>query len=782
MIFFDTETCGFHGPICLIQWAEDDGPIHLHNPWFSTIGETMALIEKFVDNTVVGFNLTFDWFHICQMYTVLALLPDRNADLRDCVDMYAELEPQGRDGPCLKPRSAFDIMLHARKGPYQSTMDRGDVRIRRVPTGLAWQLAEELEKRIPLKDIYFARRKDKHAAHWQVADIEDEEGDINPHFKDVVLKFAPSSALKALAVDALQIDEVRLFKEIDVGMTPVEYGYAPFAKAVGSKGNWKGAWPEIIKFHWDHWQYSQTAREYATDDVDYTRRLYQFFGCPEPGDNDSILACLVGAVRWKGFMVDIPALKKLRDETIGKNRNKDGLKIPTHHTQVRHYVTEPMAPEELLIVDIKGSTKKILLQDIAKWKKDCPNGSCEQCQQTGKIEHPAAVRAQEVLDAREANYEVDFFDKLLLAGRFHTSFVVIGALSSRMAGGDGLNAHGVKKTKEIRSKFPLAFPGDTLCGGDFAAFEVTIAVAVYGDEGLKAQLLTCEKCEGKMVFSEEKKDFFCTVCGSKKGKKIHALFGVTVFPEYDYEGIKATEGTADDKYTKSKSAVFALIYGGTEHTLANRLGVPIEVGVEGLKKFHRQYPGVRRFQMDIQHNFCSMTQPGGIGTKVIWRDPADFRETMFGFRRYFTLENQIAKTLFELANKPPVNWLRETLRIQRRDRLQTASGAVQSALYGAAFGLQGSNMRAASNHDIQSAGATITKTTQCAAWELQPQGIHPWIVQPMQIHDELMVPCKPGFEKQLEEKIYSCVESFRSKVPLIKIEWVTGLKSWAEKG
>ena len=36
-----------------------------------------------------------------------------------------------------------------------------------------------------------------------------------------------------------------------------------------------------------------------------------------------------------------------------------------------------------------------------------------------------------------------------------------------------------------------------------------------------------------------------------------------------------------------------------------------------------------------------MTQPGGIGTKVVWKDPADYAETMLGFRRYFTLENRI---------------------------------------------------------------------------------------------------------------------------------------------
>ena len=33
-IFFDTETCGFHGPVVLVQWAEGvDGEVHLHSVW-----------------------------------------------------------------------------------------------------------------------------------------------------------------------------------------------------------------------------------------------------------------------------------------------------------------------------------------------------------------------------------------------------------------------------------------------------------------------------------------------------------------------------------------------------------------------------------------------------------------------------------------------------------------------------------------------------------------------------------------------------------------------------
>lgn len=816
MIFYDTETVGFAGMCVLIQYAENDGDVQLYSPWTEPIHKTLRLIEWMMahEGGVVGFNLAFDHFHLCKLYTTFILYHDHDEIPENIINELAELEMMARDGPCVKPVKACDVMLVARKGPYQSTMDRGDIRIRRVPTALAWQLADELERRIKLKDIYFARKKNKHAPKWNIYDIVDSEGDVDVNFKDIVLKFAPSAALKALAVDALGIDmsEILLFGdvEVDEAWYPEELGYAPFAKAIGTRHDWKGAWPEKIRHHIGHWNYHETARRYAADDVKYTRALYHKFGSPELGDNDSELACMVAAVRWRGFKLDLAKLKELRAEAA-----KRFATIPTAPAQVRYYVTQHLDETEKLV--LRGSTKKIVLEEIAKWSRPCPtcnaganiefaegmtmdedemptismetqitvankSKDCLVCGGKGILPHLAAIRAQEVLDARASTKEVEIFDKLIHAGRFHASFKVIGALSSRMSGTDGLNAQGIKKTKEVRSCFPLAWDGTILCGGDFAGFEVTIAVAVYDDENLRNMLLTCEQCGGKARFVHEKNDFLCEKCSSNKQKKIHALFGLHCFPEHTYESLKATSGTKDDKYTRAKSGVFALMYGGTEFTLADRLGVPVEIGLKALASFHREFPGVRRFQQDIFNSFCSMRQPNGLGSKVEWHEPADYRETMFGFRRYFTLENQICHALFTLANKPPVSWRDVKIKVLRRDRVQSASGAVQSSLYGAAFQIQASNMRAAANHDIQSAGATITKAVQRRVWDLQPSGVGEWLVQPMNIHDEILAPCKPDMCEIVKQTVNQAVEEFREKIPLIKMDWVIGLKSWAEKG
>lgn len=818
-IYFDTETCGLYGPTVLIQWAEGDGPVHLHEVWKAPAYETLKLIETIATNPggCIGFNLAFDWFHLVQTYTTLLLLSDPSAYPEDCVEEYALKEREARDGPCLKPVTAFDLMLHARKGPYQSTMERGDIRIKKVPTAIAWLLAAELERRIPLADIYFARKKNKHEPKWKVYDLTDDAGDIIPDFKDVVLKFAPSSALKTLAADALGLkpDAILLFADIEPQIWPEELGYAPFALAIGKPGDWRGAWPTCINHHINHWGYHNLAREYAKKDVELTRSLYQHFGCPGMGDDDSVLACMVAACRWRGYSINAEGMAALKVKA--RERIKQ---VPTAPQYVKKYLQDVMDPTE--IVAMKGSTKKVILEEMARDMQR----SCEQCDESGRdpetyetctkcggkgsYRHPAAIRAEQILEARKALKEIEIYDKLLIAGRFHASFVVIGTLSSRMAGTDQLNAQGIKREAYVRQEFPLAWPGYTLCGGDFAGFEVVLAEACYNDPELRADLLTkrpchkcckkkdpalkstgCEKCDNGVLNRGTPDETFCKSCLIYKPKpgcddcwgtgltdsKIHALFGQYVYPEMSYEEILADK----EIYTRCKSAVFAMLYGGEGFTLKERLGVPIEVADAAYERFCRRYPGVGRARKRVIEMFCTLTQPGGIGSKVEWSDPADFIESMFGFRRYFSLENKIARALFELANKPPVTWKNIKVKVTRRDREQTAMGAVQSALYGATFALQSSNMRAAANHVIQSSGATITKMVQRRIWEIQPPGVSDWHVQPMNIHDEIMCPAKPELVPEVHRIVFDAVEELRPQVPLIKIDWKDTISSWAGK-
>jgi DNA polymerase I-like protein with 3'-5' exonuclease and polymerase domains len=248
----------------------------------------------------------------------------------------------------------------------------------------------------------------------------------------------------------------------------------------------------------------------------------------------------------------------------------------------------------------------------------------------------------------------------------------------------------------------------------------------------------------------------------------------------NYDQIKKTSGTPDDRYNKAKYAVFAMIYGGEGYTLMTRLGVPIEVANEAYQKFTRKYPGVGQARRRVIDAFCSIRQEGGPGSKIVWKDPAEYVENFFGFRRWFILENRITKTLFELAENPPEEWKNLKVKVRRRDREQTIAGAVQSALFGCAFQIQAANMRAAANHEIQSSGAQITKICQRKLWDVQPHGVNKWYVQPMNVHDEILAPMTKEVVDKCHKIIYDSVESFRPRVPLIEFEFKP-MQSWAEK-
>ena len=215
--------------------------------------------------------------------------------------------------------------------------------------------------------------------------------------------------------------------------------------------------------------------------------------------------------------------------------------------------------------------------------------------------------------------------------------------------------------------------------------------------------------------------------------------------------------------------------------MQTRLGVDIEIAEKAYQAFTAQYKKVGEGRKRYNDMFCSMRQPAGIGSAVEWHEPANYIESIFGFRRYFTLENQICKALYHLANRPPKHWKRFTGTVVRRDREQKISGATMSALFAAAFALQSSNMRAAGNHVIQSSGAEITKRVQKNIWDIQPSGVHGRRVQPMNIHDEVMCPTHPDSVDEINMVVTDTVESFREKVPLIEIDWGDDLNSWADK-
>lgn len=794
LLFYDTETCGLYSMCVLIQYAEGpDGDIHLYEVWRNPVKKTLELIEWMCEHVMIGFNLSFDHFHIQKLHAIWSKLDEMGYEYPD-IEVVASIEKSCTDCLCLKPYSALDLLLHSRKGPYQSLMARKEVRIKRIPlTPVEWEgqtipmayaVANYLERTIELNGIYFAKRADHDAPRWTVMDREI-DGDNGPmidrKLADVVLKFHPDGSLKSLAEHALGVKPKYVHSdiEIDKKLRPQELGFAPYAEAVSSKEeDWKVydkegkfigyAWPGVIRHHIEHWTHNEPAREYANDDIVYTRGLYYHFNEPKHGDTDSVLACMVASVRWRGFEIDIEGIKELKAKAVEVVKNSP---INTNRPiEIREYIFEMCDDTEMLILE--ETTKKAKLEQMSQMliEEDeecmkCLMEGCPRCNFTGTLKkgkHPAAGRAKEILDIKIAKKEIELYDKLLIAGKFHASFTVIGTLSSRMAGADKLNAQGIKSDPIVRSKFPLKSDGYVLCGGDFASFEVTIADAIYNDPDFRKAIVT--------------------------GKKLHAIFGSLLFPEYDYDEILRSDKHPDEypfgnMYTKGKSCVFARLYFGNASTYKRNFEIPLENGEHADKEWDKIFPNMGASRKKIVENYQPLIQDGGIGTAITWREPQEYIESFLGFRRYFTLEYKIVKALFQLAQSLPSEWRKANTLVQRSQHrgAQKAWGALTSALYGAAFGVAEACVRAAGNHIIQSPGAQITKELEVKIWGLQPAGVHKFVVAPMNIHDEVMSVTDPDYVEKEAEIVEEVVESFRDKVPLIGMDWCKDMDNWSEK-
>ena len=736
MYFFDTESIGYYGATLLIQYCKDRGDPVVHDIWAKPVQETLNLIEDFANDGLVGFNLAHDIFHLARTYGCLSCLPRLSKpDPLDYLDV--EDTDEAHDSFFIKPKQSMDLMLWGRKGEFQSTLNQKDITIKKIPKCLADQLVIELHENVNIPNIYFA--KSTHGYRWQLIEIDENGREIgnrevtpDPDFVNIRLKFAPSSSLKAIMSKVLG-KEVTTMDDFDTLTKPKECSYYPC----------NGAWYEVFREHYYHWTNDPHRLQYARNDAIFTRDLYDHFGAPDLGDVDSELAVEVGNTYWRGFPVDLGKVKEL--QVIAKERSVFAACNVNSPKQVKEHLLSFCDPmEATLITDTSDETLKTLL--LPEWRE----------------ENPKLVDAVEaIMECRRASKEVDLFDKLLEARRLYVTFKVIGTKSNRMAGGStvsrggSVNPQGIKKGSDIRKCFTLAWPGYSLDGGDFDGFEVSIAEARFGDPNLRRDLLT--------------------------GKKFHGIFGAAMYKK-SYDEIVATSkkniNDPDGYYQRAKRGVFAWFYGAFFDKIASAMWLTREEVEEGINLMEIEYPGIKKAREEVYEKFAALKQPEGIGTRVEWCAPSVAVESFLGFKRFFTLEFEVIEKLFAMAQKPSAELLSKgkSIKVMRRDRLQTGSGAVSSALYAAAFNLQSAVMRSAANHHIQSPGGQITKDLQGKIWALQPSGCHPAVVAPINIHDELVCVTQVDVRHVVERAI----EEYKSKVPLIAMNWKTNKPSWGD--
>tara|TARA_Y100000310_G_scaffold218076_1_gene219219 strand:- start:110 stop:2239 length:2130 start_codon:yes stop_codon:yes gene_type:complete len=705
MIFCDVETLSLHSPLLSIQWAKEFEQPKIHFVWEEDVEDTLALISELTEDTVVMWNGVFDWFHLTKWFNIFSEYYDRYGGGPPNPYSAWRIEQERPAGWCLKPEGCIDLKSVCSKGMFQNLARHRPITIRKVPSILRHDI-------VPILKTYLSTTLPKGThIHWVYGKDEDDLFDLKAEVRGGLgLKNVHRIIAEKTGVNHINETAGDVFK-----FTEFASAYKP----------WGGSWgPHVVKY------FTDKQIEYSLNDVIYMQDIWKYLtnstGKEPKTDVDSKLCIAVGAARWKGFSIsltekDIPA--------------KDG--VPTAPNATKEYLLDSTPDGSAFAMLIEMSTKKAHLELMSRG-----------------INKELAGKCKAVLKARKDQKLRDVMNKLLEAGIFCPDMKVAGTLTNRMAGGGAvtrggsINPQGIDQL--LRKYFTLAYEGETLSGGDFDGFEVSIADAVWSSKNLHEALTS--------------------------GKSVHGIYGASVF-NLPYEDIVSTKGDGSNSlYARSKKSFFAGIYGAQEKKQSEVLGLSLEQTRRGINKFREDHPeiGVHYKKLAEQYTFIDDTWN--------WSNPKEKITTIMGFTRKFDVEVGFARACFRMADD--VNelgdpqWGDIKLEVQRRDRKQFIAGAVRSALLGVVFSLQHRVLRVAGNTEIQSPGGEITKALQERLWRIQPGGISEWRIRMLNVHDELMAVHSPEILDEVERVVNVFIEDFKEIVPLLSIGWRT-LPNWA---
>jgi hypothetical protein len=730
MIFLDTESVGFTGPPVLIQYQELGGEYVEFRVWENPVCDFLDLIESFLHaDKLVIFNATHDSFVLGKWYAIFSKVNDTSLrpDPKEIRKIEEELDYSKI--PCLKPNAVLDfyIILKQTLFNFAAGRQKRPLEVRAVPAVAAKVLKEILERfAVALPSILFEKFKNKMPGdYWEVTPNK------MRGFVDFKLNFAPSLGLKSIIKFLFPEEQVQSIEIPSYHQPQEDAEYQP----------WNNDWPRLLATHLTYWN-SDRARKYAKNDITYLIWLHKILKdkelLPDKVHVDSDLAWHTGLSRARGFCIDLISA----NEQLEEARNSLSA-IPDSSSQQSLAWLREVCPKDYLWLIQNTDSKKTLIP-ISKMEE---LGEC-------------ATRASKLIAQRSAKKRIDILEKLIRIGRFHPNFEVSGTLSNRMSGRGGINPQGIIRDRKFRELFLLADEDSNLSGGDFSAQEITILAEVVKDKGLEQEI------------EKDKKALHMCMARAIFGMLEEVVEGKVKYSwNEEYEPSK-------DEYSKAKNCVFGYVYGAQLKRLAQTAGKSEEQMQKAMDRVISRFPGLRTHAERIAKKFCSMVQPGGVGTQVEWHEPEPNATSLFGFSRSYILDNKICKFIFELASNPPKEIRDIRGRITRREREQSIVGATQSSLYATAFAMQAENLRTAGNHYIQSAGATVTKILQHSIWLFQPVGVAPWNVQLYNVHDELL--CVNKSPEKVEALVYKTIIGLRKFIPLLDMDWKMDIGSWAE--
>lgn len=315
----------------------------------------------------------------------------------------------------------------------------------------------------------------------------------------------------------------------------------------------------------------EDAAPYAAEDADITLRLWQMFKPRLPFEHvtrvyetlERPLVPVLAEMEMHGVKVNRDTLSRMSNAFSQKMA---GLEAEIHTLAGKTFnVGSPKQLGEILFEDLgfaggkKGKTGAYatgadVLEELAALGHDLPARVLD-WRQLSKLKSTYTDALQEHINPQ--------------TGRVHTSYVISGASTGRLASTDPNLQNIPIRTEEgrrIRDAF-IAEPGNCLVSLDYSQIELRILAHIAGIDALK--------------------DAF------HKGLDIHAMTASEVF------GVPLEEMTSDIR-RKAKAINFGVIYGISAFGLANNLRIPRDEAKAFIDAYFERFPGIRKYMDDTK--------------------------------------------------------------------------------------------------------------------------------------------------------------------------------------
>lgn len=753
-IWLDTETVGLCGPVKLIQFAIDEGPVQmitLLKGWEAD-AEVRAQLHKLYelidkpDTMLTCFNSAFDLF-------VLYKLKHRLYGHE-----YDSPERPVTPFKCKVLDLQIPAMLKSPLAPFAFSRSGGKsvALLRRIPVAaqeiVANRVAEILK---PLLPQSFELGVGIHKVAKQ------------PNLVTLSFNVKGRLSLKGLMAEyglpTLKLAECWPLPEKSSESPWLPYPIPSVHDPIEAQCD------EVLRGPKDSAFY-----RYSELDIIYLKVLYEKLNHPEPDYNSACVAN-IAYLRYYGFDLDFKALE-----------------------EAKYYYGRKVAEIEQALqgVNLRSSTDRLaLLQPhfpiIASTAKKVLKVLAEEDSEGGRL-------CKMIMDYGPARQRLLQIEKVMecRTGKAHPSLRVMGTATNRNAGEGGFNWQGVSSCDEVlgyelidndlgdipdqildeefeqaaeeieqvqeqrKEKVGLRHAILTPCVGDWASFEVRIAAKVYNDPVLQEDL--------------------------RQGVDLHCMVTATSHPKalaekMSYEELRAIyldhshpRHSEVNKWRKGmKAVVFGIFYFASAMKVAEVLGLQDYEGQQVIDRICNRYKGIGNYRADIERRFITADTEHWSKGSVARMDT--LQSDLTGFERRWEFEKSVAVALWGLGQTNKIKTgLAGTVTRTAAKGPQTIDNAIVSACLGSAIAIQAAVSRQAGNMPVQATGSSINKMLQEVIWEQLR-------VPTFSVHDELFVPHHPNYSWETYSKtVDKFVSEIGSLVPMLEFDY-TQTRTWSEK-